>query len=161
MQSSATLLWLNVGQPADLALPRGTIKSAIVKTPVTATLELTERGLQGDRQADLTVHGGPDKAVCVYPVEHYPYWQNRLRIPLEPGAFGENFTTSGLVESEVCIGDIYSVANAVVQVTQPRQPCFRLGARHERRIAEVGGRDQALAGSTSVLGTGAVGVVRS
>ncbi len=129
MQHAQVLLSLNVGSVASLDLPRGTTRSAIVKTAVGGPLLLTENGLVTDEQADRRVHGGPDKAVCVYPFEHYPFWGGRLGRDLDPGAFGENFTTNGLLESEVCIGDTYGVGDAVVQVSQPRSPCFRLAAR--------------------------------
>jgi MOSC domain-containing protein YiiM len=87
-------------------------------------------GLRGDEQADRRVHGGVDKAVCVYPGEHYPDWRAALRLPDLPlGAFGENFTTLGLLESTVCIGDVFSLGEARVQVSQPRQPCWKLARR--------------------------------
>lgn len=132
MEHSPSLLSLNTGRPAALNLPQGLTRSAIVKAPVTGPLELTTGGLASDEQADLRVHGGPDKAVCVYPFDHYPFWRDRLGRELEPGAFGENFTTSGLLETEVCIGDTYGVGDVVVQVSQPRSPCFRLAALHNR-----------------------------
>jgi MOSC domain-containing protein YiiM len=126
----ARLVSLNVGEPALLALPSGgTVSTAIGKTPVSGPLHLGELGLDGDVQADRRNHGGPDKAVCVYPLEHYPHWSEQLGRVLEPGAFGENFSTEGLLESEVCIGDVYRVGSALVQVSQPRSPCFRLAAR--------------------------------
>lgn len=132
MEHAPTLLSLNTGRPAALNLPHGLTRSAIVKAPVVGPRELTPTGLVGDEQADLRVHGGPDKAVCVYPFDHYLYWRGRLGHELAPGAFGENFTTSGLLETEVCIGDTYGVGNVVVQVSQPRSPCYRLAALHSR-----------------------------
>lgn len=143
MPSTPAILFLSVGKTAPLALPRGEIESAIVKTPARGALKLSETGLEGDQQADLRVHGGPDKAVCVYPFEHYASWQEQLARELPPGSFGENFTTEGLVESDVCIGDVYRAGDAVLQVSQPRQPCFRLAARHNRpdlvkRVVESG-----------------------
>ncbi|MBE0609389.1 MAG: MOSC domain-containing protein [Dehalococcoidia bacterium] len=132
MEHTPTLLSLNTGRPAALVLPHGLTRSAIVKAPVAGPLELTANGLESDEQADRRVHGGPDKAVCVYPFDHYRYWRDRLGRELEPGAFGENFTTSGLLETEVCIGDTYGVGDAVVQVSQPRSPCYRLAANHNR-----------------------------
>jgi MOSC domain-containing protein YiiM len=101
-----------------------------VKPPVSGPRWLGETGLQGDAQADLDNHGGPEKAVCVYPLEHYPYWTERLGKSLEPGSFGENFSTQGLSETEVCIGDVYRVGSSLLQVSQPRQPCYKLAARH-------------------------------
>ena len=86
-------------------------------------------GLKGDEQTDLKNHGGVDKAICVYPIEHYDYWNETLEKKISNSSFGENFTTSGLLESDVCIGDIYTVGSAIVQVTQPRQPCYKLARR--------------------------------
>ncbi len=104
--------------------------SAIVKTPVQGPVWLGLANLTGDRQADLKAHGGPDKAVNIYASEHYPYWRTELALPEMPfGAFGENFTTQGWLENEVCIGDVYQVGEAVVQVSQPRGPCWKLGRR--------------------------------
>ena len=85
--------------------------------------------LDGDQQADLRVHGGPDKAVYCYPSEHYAAWQEELGRPLEFGFFGENLTLSGLRESELHIGDVLAVGEAVLQVSQPRLPCYKLGIR--------------------------------
>ncbi|MVN88258.1 MOSC domain-containing protein [Deinococcus sp. HMF7620] len=120
-----------VGLPAPLSYRGSTVPSGFVKTPVNWPLWLGEEGLDGDGQADRRYHGGPDKAVCVYPSEHYPFWSGRLIRPLGPAAFGENFTTAGLTETNVCIGDIVKVGGAVVEVSQPRQPCFKLAARHD------------------------------
>lgn len=83
------------------------------------------RGFSGDEQADRKHHGGVEKAVCVYPVEHYEYWHEHLpELALPHGAFGENLTTSGLLESGVSVGDVYELGEAIVQVSQPRQPCW-------------------------------------
>jgi MOSC domain-containing protein YiiM len=87
-------------------------------------------GLAGDVQADLRVHGGPDKAVCVYPTEHLAHWSERLGRRLAPGAFGENFSLVDLLEGDVCLGDVYRVGSALVQVSQPRQPCYKLATRN-------------------------------
>lgn len=128
---------ISVGLPQALrsrggALPGGGLPSGFVKTPVTGPLWLGPTGLTGDGQADQKHHGGPDKAVCVYPAEHYPHWQARLGGDLGHAAFGENFTTLGLSEAGVCIGDTFRVGSAVVQVSQPRQPCHKLAARHDQ-----------------------------
>lgn len=89
--------------------------------------------LEGDGQADLTVHGGWDKAVYVYPSEHYAFWRQELpNMPLPNGSFGENFTTEGLDEHSVHIGDRFRIGEAIVEVTQPRLPCYKLGIRFER-----------------------------
>ena len=129
---NACLISLNVGQPRPLAYRGKHVQSGFRKSPASAAeaLWLGETGLEGDAQADLKNHGGPDKAVCVYPLEHYPYWSARLDRSLEPGAFGENFSTERLLEPEVCVGDVYRVGSAIVQVSQPRQPCFKMAARH-------------------------------
>jgi MOSC domain-containing protein YiiM len=104
--------------------------SAIFKDPVAGPLWLGSTNLDGDRQADLKAHGGPDKAVNVYAVEHYGRWRAELGIDDLPyGAFGENFTTEGLLESDVCIGDVYEVGDATVQVSQPRGPCWKIARR--------------------------------
>ncbi|MEN3942362.1 MOSC domain-containing protein [Prosthecobacter sp. SYSU 5D2] len=100
------------------------------KQPVLQSIWLGYEGLKGDQQADRRYHGGAEKAVCVYSLEHYPYWQQKLGLAdLPNGAFGENFTTTGLLETEVCIGDVYSIGEARVQVSQPRQPCWKLARR--------------------------------
>src|SRR5262245_38510807 len=121
---------LSVGAPAALHHGRVVVQSGIVKTPVVGARWLAQDGLAGDTQVDRRNHGGPDKAVCVYPSEHYAHWSERLGVPIGPGGFGENFTTAGLDETTVHIGDVYRVGEALVQVSQPRSPCFKLGARH-------------------------------
>lgn len=104
--------------------------TGIFKRPVLGPVRLERHNLLGDGQADLIHHGGLDKAVCVYPSEHWFHWHGILP-PHQPagGAFGENFTLEGLTETEVCIGDIFSVGSAVVQISQPRQPCWKLARR--------------------------------
>lgn len=100
------------------------------KQPVEGPCWLGYQGFAGDEQADRAVHGGVDKAVCVYPSEHYPFWRESLALPGMPlGAFGENLTTQGLLESNVCIGDIFVLGETRVQITQPRQPCWKLARR--------------------------------
>jgi MOSC domain-containing protein YiiM len=134
---------LNVGLPKPLAHGKGFVRSGFVKAPAAGPLWLGETGLEGDGQADLKVHGGPEKAVCLYPSEHYPYWEERLGRRLPEAAFGENMTTEDLVEAEVCIGDVFRVVGSgegtggpTVQVSQPRQPCYKLAARHKaKRLA--------------------------
>lgn len=112
------------GDPADRPWATG-----IVKAAVAGAVRLGRTNLAGDGQADLVNHGGPDKAVCVYPAAHYPYWRTDLALALEYGAFGENFTADGLTEEDVCIGDVWAVGGALVQVSQPRQPCWKLARR--------------------------------
>ena len=100
--------------------------TALNKQPVTSPVWLGYEGMVGDGVADTKVHGGVDRALCTYPEEHYTHWRTTLALPSLPhGAFGENFTTNGLVEAAVCIGDVYRVGGARVQVSQPRQPCWK------------------------------------
>jgi MOSC domain-containing protein YiiM len=109
------------------------VTTGIYKDPVEGRIRLRPHQLDGDGQADRTVHGGWDKAVYVYPSEHYAFW--RIELPglrLPYGSFGENFTTEGLEESTVYIGDQFSIGSAVVEVTQPRMPCYKLGVRFGR-----------------------------
>ncbi len=128
------LVSLNVGRPRPLAYRGRHVPSGFRKSPVSGPVRLGRTNLEGDAQADLRNHGGPDKAVCVYPLEHYPYWDERLGRRLGVGAFGENFSTEGLLEPGVCVGDVFRAGGpgrgALVQVSQPRQPCFKLAARH-------------------------------
>lgn len=126
------LVSVNVGRPAILIRQGRRFSSAIVRRPVPGPIELTADGLDGDRVSDLAVHGGPDKAVCCYPVEHYDSWRRRLRADLPLPAFGENLTTSGLLETAACLGDLYRIGTAVLQISQPRQPCSKLALLHGR-----------------------------
>lgn len=132
---SARLRYLSIGLPAPLDNRGEEVRSGFMKYPVEAETWLYRTGLTGDGQADLKAHGGPEKAACVYPLEHYPYWVHRLGRNLSPAAFGENFSTQGLTESDVCIGDVFRVGDrgAVVQVSQPRRPCYKLAARYDER----------------------------
>jgi MOSC domain-containing protein YiiM len=127
------LIALSVGRPREV-LWRGTsVLTSIFKTPVDHRIQVGKENLAGDQQSDLTVHGGADKAVYAYPAEHYPFWERELGEPeLGWGAFGENFTTEGLLESEVMIGDRFRIGTAEFIVTQPRMPCFKLGIRFGR-----------------------------
>ncbi|QDX92300.1 MOSC domain-containing protein [Brevibacillus laterosporus] len=130
-QVQARILSVNVGQPQVLSYKEQEVVTGICKQPVTGPLYLSKTQLQGDAQADLKYHGGVDKAVCVYAAEHYPYWEKTLGRSMPVSAFGENLTIEGLLEDEVCIGDIYQIGDAVVQVTQPRQPCHKLAKRYD------------------------------
>ena len=121
---------MQVGTPAPLAWRRKTVMTAIVKHACAGPVRLASGGLGGcDRQGNLEAHGGPDKAACAYPVEHLPEWEQRLGVELPPGAFGENLSVEGLVESAVNVGDVFELGGAVVQVSQPRGPCYKLAAR--------------------------------
>jgi MOSC domain-containing protein YiiM len=122
---------LNVGLPREVVWHGTPVRTGIYKSPVDGRVALRRQNLDGDRQADLTVHGGANKAVYCYPQEHYPFWTGELGRELPPGAFGENFTTDGLLEEEVRIGDRFAIGSAEVVVTQPRLPCYKLGIRFE------------------------------
>jgi MOSC domain-containing protein YiiM len=119
-----------VGRPQPLPYRDGEILTAFARRATDAPVALGLEGLAGDEVADKVNHGGPDKAVCAYPVEHYPYWSRRLARELPVAAFGENFTTAGLLEHELRIGDAFRVGGALVQVSQPRSPCYKIAARH-------------------------------
>ncbi len=122
------LLSVNVGLPREVTYQDRVVRTGIFKVPVMGPVWLGRLNLAGDGQADLHVHGGEDKAVYVYPVEHYAFWVNETGDKdLSPGKFGENFTTTGLYEDDVCIGDVFQIGDARVQVSQPRTPCFKLG----------------------------------
>jgi len=120
---------IQVGRPRPIPGEQPWI-SGFLKEPITGPLWLGATNLEGDGQADLEHHGGEHKAVCVYSVAHYRYWRKQLHIPdLMGGDFAENFSISGLTESDVCIGDVWAVGSAIVQVSQPRQPCWKLARR--------------------------------
>lgn len=124
---------LNVGRPRLVVWDGQTVSTGIYKTPVAGRVMLRALNLDGDRQADLTVHGGPAKAAYVYPAEHYEYWRGELPgVELPWGMFGENFTTEGLDESTVNVGDRFRIGAAEVLVTQPRMPCHKLGIKFGR-----------------------------
>lgn len=121
---------LNVGKPVTVDYQGKDLSTGIYKQPVEGPLFLSSLNFEGDGQADLINHGGLDKAVCAYPSEHYPYWERSLGKPMTYAAFGENLTLRGLLEDEVCIGDVYRIGGAVLQVSQPRYPCFKLSQKH-------------------------------
>ncbi len=109
------------------------VSTGIFKEPVSGRVMLRTLNLDGDRQADLTVHGGPEKAVYVYPAEHYAFWKQELpEMELPWAMFGENFTTEGMFETEINVGDRFRIGSAEVMVTQPRMPCYKLGIRFGR-----------------------------
>ena len=133
MTIEARLLSVNVGRPQIVMRDGQPVSTAIYKKAVTERVVLRTLNLDGDRQADLSVHGGPTKAVYFYPSEHYDFWQAEFpEMDLQPGMFGENFTTVGLSETETNIGDKFRIAKAVVMVTEPRMPCYKLGIRFGR-----------------------------
>ena len=124
------IISLNVGLPREVSWHGRIVTTGIFKEPVAGRVMMRKLDLDGDRQADLTVHGGEYKAVYCYPVEHYAYWKKELPgRELAMGMFGENLTTEGMLENEVHLGDRFSIGAAEVIVTQPRLPCYKLGVR--------------------------------
>lgn len=127
------IISVNVGMPREIAWKGMTVTTGIFKEPVDASVMIDRLNLSGDAQADLTVHGGADKAVYAYPAEHYDYWRKQLPGMSFPwGTFGENLTTLGLTEDRLCIGDTLRAGDAVLIVTQPRVPCYKLALRFQR-----------------------------
>jgi MOSC domain-containing protein YiiM len=127
------VLSVNVGLPRKVLFNGQTITTAIFKDPVKGPIMLRRLNLDGDKQADLTVHGGVDKAVYSYPAEHYDYWRKQFpNMDLMWGMFGENFTTEELMEDTVNIGDQFQIGSAKLVATQPRMPCYKLGVRFGR-----------------------------
>lgn len=127
------IISVNVGLPRLVLRNDEPVSTGIFKEPVAGRVMMRTLNLDGDRQADLSVHGGPEKAVYVYPSEHYEFWKRELpEMELPWGMFGENLTTTGLFETEVNIGDKFRVGTAEVMVTQPRMPCYKLGIRFGR-----------------------------
>ena len=126
------LVSVNVGLPREITWHGKHVLTSIYKKPVEGRIVLRTLNLDGDRQADLSVHGGAHKAVYCYPIEHYDYWKGELpgrELPL--AVFGENFTTTGLTEDFVHLGDRFAVGSAQLVVTQPRLPCYKLGVRFQ------------------------------
>lgn len=124
------LISVNVSPPKEIQYKGESVTTGIFKAPVPGRVMLRELNLDGDGQADLTVHGGVHQAVYVYPLEHYDYWKQKLdRQDLPYGQFGENFTVTEMREDQVHIGDIFRIGSAVVQITQPRVPCYKLAIR--------------------------------
>jgi len=132
-EDQVKLISLNVARPR-LAIYKGTtISTGIFKKPVAGPVLLRSLNLEGDQQADLSVHGGPYKAVYAYPSEHYPFWRQELpNLDLPWGMFGENFTTEGLAEDDLHVGDRLQVGSSVLMVRQPRVPCYKLAAKFQR-----------------------------
>ncbi len=124
---------LNVGLPREVTWQGRLVSTGIFKEPVKGPVMMRTLNLDGDRQADLTVHGGATKAVYAYPSEHYDFWRTELpEMNLPPGMFGENLTTEGLAEDSVCIGDRFRIGEAEVMITEPRMPCYKLGIKFGR-----------------------------
>jgi MOSC domain-containing protein YiiM len=122
---------LNIGLPREVVWHGRRVTTAIYKSAVGGRVPLQRLNLHGDGQADLSVHGGESKAVYCYPYEHYAWWADQLGSELPMGMFGENLTTEGLDEDSVHIGDQFSIGTALVTVTQPRLPCYKLGIRFQ------------------------------
>jgi MOSC domain-containing protein YiiM len=124
---------VNVGLPRTVTWKGQVVTTGIFKAPVDGRVPVRTLNLDGDRQADLSVHGGPNKAIYAYPSEHYDFWRSELPgMELLWGMFGENFTTEGLLEQAVNIGDQFRLGSAVAMVTQPRVPCYKLAAKFGR-----------------------------
>lgn len=135
MQASSVMrvISVNVGQPREVDWKGQKVVTGIFKEPVAGRIAVRRHNLAGDRQADLTVHGGPDKAVYAYPAEHYPFWREQFpEMELPWAMFGENLTVSGVLEDVVHIGDRFQVGTAQLVVTQPRLPCYKLGLKFGR-----------------------------
>src|SRR5437764_10334342 len=127
------ILSVNVGLPREVTWQGKLVTTGIVKEPVNTPVLLRALNLEGDRQADLTVHGGVTKAVYAYPSEHYRYWRTELPgVDLPWGMFGENFTTEGLLEEAIYVGDRFGIGETEVMVTEPRMPCYKLGIKFSR-----------------------------
>ena len=127
------ILSVNVGLPRKVTWQGKVVTTGIFKEPVNAPVMMRTLNLEGDQQADLTVHGGVNKAVYAYPSEHYGYWRTELPgVDLRWGMFGENFTTEGLLEEATYIGDRFGIGETEVMVTGPRMPCYKLGIKFGR-----------------------------
>ena len=127
------ILSLNVGLPREVIFRGEAVTTGIFKEPIEGRVKLGRLNLDGDKQADLTVHGGEDKAVYAYAWEHYGFWKDQLPgTTLSYGMFGENFTTEGLMEQAVNIGDQFEIGSVKIMATQPRMPCYKLGVKFGR-----------------------------
>lgn len=123
---------LNIALPSTQRYDGREVLTGGAKRPVPRTM-LRYENFEGDGQGDQVNHGGPDKAVCVYPLDHYPHWEKELGRRLPPGAMSENLTVSGALETEVCIGDVFRVGEATVQISQSRMPCNKLAGKNGER----------------------------
>ena len=145
----AVLVSVQVGRSRMLTSPafakRPRWRSAFFKSPVLGPVRVLREGLEGDQQGDRRVHGGPEQALLAYSADHYPYWRAELGgEEMSGGGFGENLTVAGQDEGSVCIGDVFAVGSAVVQVSHPRGPCYKIGYRWARpdllKLVEASGR---------------------
>ena len=127
------IISVNIGLPREVSWQGKTVTTGIFKEPIKGSVMLRTLNLDGDKQADLSVHGGVSKAVYTYPVQHYEFWKSELpNMQLPYGMFGENFTIAGLLEETVHIGDRFRLGAAEVMVTEPRMPCYKLGIKFGR-----------------------------
>lgn len=127
------IISVNVGLPREILHDGRMIRSGIFKTPVAGRVRVKALNIDGDQQADLTVHGGPSKAIYAYPSEHYEFWRKQLpEVELPWGSFGENLDTAGIVEKEINIGDRLCIGSVELIVTEPRLPCYKLNAKFAR-----------------------------
>lgn len=130
MSHPLKIVSVNVGVPREVIWKGMSVRTAIFKEPVDGPVAINKLNLAGDQQSDITVHGGPDKAVYAYPAEHYEYWRRELpEVSFSWGKFDENLTTEGVGEDTLCIGDRLRVGSAILMVTQPRLPCYKLALR--------------------------------
>ncbi len=130
---SMSIISLNVALPTTQRYEGRELITGGAKKPLPRAV-LRFGNFDGDRQADQVNHGGLEKAVCVYPFEHYPYWNRQLGRDLKPGAFSENLTVLGAIETEVCVGDVFRIGEAMVQVSQPRMPCAKLAGKNGSKM---------------------------
>jgi MOSC domain-containing protein YiiM len=126
------LISVQTGRPRDVAHRGRTVRTAIYKDPVLFRVRARRLGLEGDGQADLRVHGGPEKAVYAYDLSGYAHWRAELGVDFPHGQFGENLTVEGMPETDVHVDDVYRVGGALLQVSQPRSPCYKLALKMER-----------------------------
>jgi MOSC domain-containing protein YiiM len=127
------ILSVNVSLPKEVDFEGQKVTTGIFKEPIEGRVMLRTLNLDGDKQADLTVHGGPDKAVYAYPIEHYEFWHKVYsKMEMPNGMFGENLTTEGLMEAGVNVGDVFKIGSSKVIATQPRMPCYKLGVKFRR-----------------------------
>lgn len=157
--SIGVVLSVRTGEARDVVWAGRVVTTASEKLEREGPVRVTLRGLEGDEQGDLRAHGGLDKAICVYPSEHYVTWRNDHRRDLPIGAFGENLVTRGVLEKDVRVGDLLRIGDVLAQVVAPRRPCWKLGARWADRELPVQVQAQGLTGF--YLRVGRSGFVRS
>lgn len=131
---SGKLVSIQVARPQTFGDDEGEWTTGFFKQPISGAVFVTETNIEGDGQADLQHHGGVDKAVLAYAASHYPTWSTELGVQMHHGAFGENLTIDGLDERTVCVGDQWEIGNVILEVSQPRQPCWKLGRRWNNKL---------------------------